>query len=308
MKSIKRNLTFWIIAILTFVHIILGVFYFNVFTYILSSKMVLLAFLGLSFLLILRKSLVWYSAVMLVGNTPFSKKVDRPRVFFFSLFYSSFLLIFLAFYKYMGEPLESNLTWNLVLFYKLMLSVFLFLGGLVFLLLTFVFSKKFESFYLPELKNASQILEGSKGSLKKKMTEERAKEVFDNLKNCNYVFLEGDLEKEKLQRNMFVRLFSSDRSKSKLSRYSKTQKRSIADDIPLNPIVKLLMTNVEVKIFFEYLMKETKLFHYYELAEIFGDENGDSFNYNSLSTSAGDAKGRGTYDAYEEKVSEIFLI
>lgn len=306
MKKLKANLYSWFLGVLTLVYLIYGWMYLDAQRFVSVGNIILFVLLIAVLALFLRKCLIWYSAFMLVGKKPFIKEVDRPRVFFFTFFYGLLLLFYLVFHQYLMIPLENNVTKNQMSEGRIEATIMITISVFIFALLIFTFSKKFEKIYLPKFKKTSQNLEGSKVSVKKVMKKERVEEILENLKEQGFLFLEDDKEKEEKQKNELIRLLTSNRRKSKTTRMSEIQNKKIADDIPRNPVLRLNMKNAELKIFFKNLRKETNLFHYYELAEIFGNENGRAFNYNSLSTTAGGSKESGTYDLYEEKILEVF--
>lgn len=306
MKNLKANLHLWGLGVLTSVYLIYGLLFRDAQGYVSVGNKILITLLIAALALFLRKSLIWYSAFMLVGKKPFNKKVDRPRVFFFTLFYGWLLIIYFVFYRYMIIPLENSVAEDQFTEAYTGASAIFVIGIMSFVLLLFIFSEKFERIYLPKLKKTSRAIEGSKSSSKKRMKKERVEEIFENLKEQGFLVLEADKAKENKQKNELVRLLTSSRSKSKDNWVSEVQNREIAGDIPRVPIIKVEMKNAELKIFFDNLRKETNLFYYYELAEIFGNKNGESFNYNSVGTTAEEAKESGTYDVYEKRVLEVF--
>ncbi len=306
MKNLKANLHLWGLGVLTLGYLIYGLLFLDVKSYVSIGNKILLTLLIAAFVLFLGKCYVWYSAFMLVGKKPFNKKVDRPRVFFFTLFYGVLLLLSFVFYQYLIIPLENSVTKSQIVGDLTTSSVMVVVSVVIFVLLIFTFSKKFEKVYLPKFKEPTQTIKQVIKSSKKRMKKERVEEIFENLKEQGFLVLEADEAKENKQKSELVRLLTSSRSKSKDNWISEVQNRRIAGDIPRVPVIKVEMKNAELKIFFDNLRKETNLFHYYELAEIFGNKNGKSFNYNSVGTTAEEAKASGTYDVYEKRILEVF--
>src|SRR5699024_5598864 len=110
MKNLKANLHLWGLGVLTLGYLFYGLLFLDVKSYVSIGNKILLTLLIAAFVLFLGKCYVWYSAFMLVGKKPFNKKVDRPRVFFFTLFYGVLLLLSFVFYQYLIIPLENSVT------------------------------------------------------------------------------------------------------------------------------------------------------------------------------------------------------
>lgn len=220
--------------------IIMGVIsYISILRYSLNSYLVavmpILAILLIVIsIMFLRRCFIWYATYMMTGKNIFQPKVDRPRVFIFSIFLPVLLLILITLNTFKGFSFDTDEGMNIILntfFIFLMISLFL----VVLLLLFKTLMKSFESLYLP---NIQQIVRSYTTSFTSYARAEELRNVFDGLIKYDFLWYE-DLNEQNEMRNRFVEIF-------------------VTGNFPAEPLFQLKMDNLQTYVLFENLEKDTK--------------------------------------------------
>lgn len=216
-----------------------GITYFCISFYSLDAfRVAAMPILTILFIIIttmfLRKCFIWYASYMMTGKSNFQAKVDRPRVFLFSMLLPLLLIILFAINGFKGLPFRINGEINVVLdtlFFFSIVSLF----AVAVLLLFKTLSKSFERLYLPKVQ---KIVRSYTTDFTSYASVDKLQRIFNGLINYDFLWYE-DLNEQNDMRDQFVEIF-------------------ITGNIPPEPSFQLKMDNLQTYILFENLAKETK--------------------------------------------------
>lgn len=217
----------------------------------------------------------WYASYMfdekMVG---FRKKVEKPRLFFYSIFWP---IMSLSIYVILTTNPTGTLWKDVLLFAPF---VFLYIVGVLFLDLTW--KPKFESRYIPLVK---KNLKQRQQKFKSNYTLSQVAQIFDGMVDNG--FLEYmDLEKQKNHREQFVEIFSK-------------------GIVPSAPIFDLHIPLIDAPYFFTQLRFKTHTLTNPKLEKIFLI-NGEPIKSGSLRNSKYNAINSRSKSEIQYKSEEIF--
>lgn len=201
-------------------------------------------------ILFLRKCLYWYTTFMINDIKTFKPKVDKPRVFMFSIFLPTMGIVFYLFKNYNGFSWNNRFIHLNKLFDLLYLSSVSALFATFSILLFFTLTQKFELVFLPKLKEKVRKLNRD---FKSDMKHERVALIFDRLIKLG--FMEYEDYKEQIEsKDTFVRIF-------------------VQGKLPEQVCFTLAMDNIQTYCFYKLLNKEIEGFELNHLLQIFGNKN-----------------------------------
>lgn len=224
---------------------------------------------------LIKRYSIWYTDYMfdekMVG---FRKKVEKPRIFFYSIFWP---LMCLSTYVVCVLSPTGTLWKDVLLFAPF---VFLFIVGLLILDLTW--KKRFENRYIPLVKNT---LNKSQKKFRTHYTSEQLEKIFDGL--LEYGFIEYmDLEKQKSHKEQFVVFFGKGTT-------------------PSSPLFDLNFPVIDAVYFFDELNNKIDGLSYPKLAKIFLI-NGKAIKPGSLRSSKSISKNSRSKSEIEYQIDGIF--
>lgn len=261
-----------------FVGIILYCYFFIQHDYSLFRWITAAAMMVLGMFLILRllyHYFIWYTSYMfnerIIG---FDKKVERPRLYLYSVFFpimAAMVFVFLRNY-YSGD------LFNAVFFSSLWIGLFI----ISFLIINFSWGNKFEDNFIP---NVTRMIAGRNTGFITSFTPAQLALIFDSLVEYEFLdFIDEDLRKEK--RQMFVEIFRSGKP-------------------PLVPQFKLLMNNPQTHYLHQKMEKRSKDFTLEKFLRIFSNNN-ESASSKSVLSSASKAKRITHGPKKQEEIDAIF--
>ena len=139
MKFLRSYWPWLALCGLILIYIGYSITFLNIHTYVQNTTMLLKGGLFLNLALFIRKCIQWWSYEMYVGNIHFVTEVDRPRIFYFSIFYTSYLAIYSGFLMGANFLIDSH---SVILSYVLT-SIVAAAGAIAFGLLVLVCSRWF---------------------------------------------------------------------------------------------------------------------------------------------------------------------
>lgn len=196
--------------------------------------------------LFLRRCFVWYSAYMLTGKSTFNSKIDRPRVFMFSICLPILMMIIFVIKSLGGGELEALSEMLNTLLCVSQMCLF----AVVLLLLYKTLGKSFESLYLPKVQELFRTYTSDFTSY---ASVEKLKRIFDGLIEYDFLWYE-DLNEQNEMRDRFVEIF-------------------VSGNFPSEPLFHLKMNNLQTFVFHENLEKQTKGLTLNGLMQILSNKN-----------------------------------
>ncbi|WP_425639105.1 hypothetical protein ACPUEN_05455 [Algoriphagus yeomjeoni] len=224
---------------------------------------------------LIRRYSIWYANYMfdekMVG---FRKKVEKPRIFFYSIFWP---IMSLSTYAILVSNPTGTLWKDVLLFAPF---VFLFIVGVLILDLTW--KKRFENRYIPLVKDT---LKKSQKKFRTHYTSGQLAKIFDGL--VEYGFIEYmDFEKQKSHREKFVAFFEKGTT-------------------PSTPLFDLNIPVIDAVYFFDELNNKIDGLSYPTLAKIFLI-NGKAIKPGSLRSSKSISKNSRSKSEIEYQIDGIF--
>ncbi|UCS92509.1 hypothetical protein KZP23_17695 [Echinicola marina] len=213
-------------AALIFVAVII---YTSLFIYFRFNYFVWTTGLGMTCILLfytwkmIRRYPAWYAAYMFDGKiVGLKKKVEKPRLFFYSVFWPPMVL---SIYVVFSTPSTETMS-NSILLYSLFIS--LFISGVAFLNLTW--KSDFESRYIPFIRDA---VAKRNYEFKAQIDDESLGSIFDGLISFGFLeYLDDSLRIS--NRKKFIRIFKE-------------------GYYPDKPLFKMKMDNIQTHYFFDCL-------------------------------------------------------
>jgi len=138
MKFLRSYWPWLALCGLILIYIGYSITFLNLNTYVQNTKMLLKGGLILNLALFIRKCFQWWSYEMYVGANHFVLEVDRPRIFYFSIIYVSYIALYFGFSKSINFFMDIYPSFSFVL-----TSVFAAAGAILFGLLAFICSRWF---------------------------------------------------------------------------------------------------------------------------------------------------------------------
>src|SRR5690606_30727978 len=231
--------------------------------FVVLTKVLVALGMGVLAVLFLRKCLYWYTTYMLGGESTFKKKVDRPRVYLFSILFPILIFVYYNINHVPSMFLVENPRIYVQAISALYFCILLSLSATIVTLLIFALSEKFEALYLHKFQEAvSNILP------QRKINPSRAEVIFNGLVRQGFLEYE-DFNEQVEKRSDFVDIF-------------------VNGTIPENPAFKLKMDNIQSYHFYKKLKSEFRTFKLKDGPRIFENRNG-SPSYKSISASANNA-------------------
>lgn len=93
MKKHRGN-TIVLAIILCVLYVLIGQSLLGMVRFVVLTKVLVALGMGVPAVLFLRKCLYWYTTYMLGGEDTFRKKVDRPRVYLFSILFPILIFVY----------------------------------------------------------------------------------------------------------------------------------------------------------------------------------------------------------------------
>lgn len=248
--------------IAVYVGILLYSFFFIQYDYPLFRLTTAVAMILLCSYLIVRiiyHYFVWYTSYMfnerVVG---FDKKVERPRLYLYSVF---FPIMAAMVYVFMGKNYTGDIFSGVILS-SLWIGVFF----ISFLIINLAWGNKFEDRFIP---NVTKMIANRNNEFKTSFTPFQLAMIFDNLVEYEFMdFMDEGLRKEKRQN--FVEIFTNGRP-------------------PQAPLFKLLMNNPQTHYLHQKIEKKSQNFTLEKFLMIFSNNN-ESATIKSVLSSASKAK------------------
>lgn len=200
--------------------------------------------------LFLKKCFSWYASYMMNGRSNFHTKVDKPRVFLFSIFLPLLFIIVSVINSFDGFEFKINENVNLI-FNTLFCTSLISLFGVILLLLFKTLGSSFENLYLPKVK---EIVQKSTCDFKTTLLPANLTKIFDRLLEYDFLSYE-DLEEQKKMKEKFIDIFSSGL-------------------FPQAPLFKLNMDNVQTHVLYKKLKGNGVSITLIGMEKIFMNENG----------------------------------
>lgn len=222
--------------------------YFNWFLTIITFILLVLFIVIAS--LFLKKCLNWYASYMTNGKSNFHPKVDKPRVFLFSIFLPLLFIIVSVFNSFEGFEFQLHENVNLI-FNAFFCTSLVSLFAVVLLFLFKTLGSSFENLYLPKVK---EIVQKSTCDFKSTLLPANLTSLFDRLLEYDFLSYE-DLEEQKKMKEKFIDIFSSGL-------------------FPQAPLFKLNMDNVQTHVLFKKLNGNGVSITLGGMGKIFMNENG----------------------------------
>lgn len=249
--------------ILCVLYVLIGQSALGMVRFVVLTKVLVALGMGILALFFLRKCMYWYTAYMLGGEETFNKKVDRPRVYLFSILFPILIFVYYNINHVPSIFWTENPEIYIQAISALYFCILLSLSATIVILLFFALSQKFEKLYLHKFQEAvSTILP------QRKINPSRAELIFNGLIRQGFLAYD-DLDEQVEKKNDFVDIF-------------------VNGNIPENPAFKLKMDNIQSYHFYKKLKSEFGTFKLKDGPRIFENRNG-SPSYKSISTSANNA-------------------
>lgn len=185
-------------------------------------------------LLFFRKCFRWYASYMMTYKSTFQAKVDRPRIFIFSIFLPTLFIIFYSF-NYFNSNVALTERIDNSIFDIFLCVILISLFAIIFLLLLKTLSRSFERLYLSKVQ---KLVRNYTSDFTSYASVEKMRQIFDGLTRYDFLWFE-DLNEQSEIRNRFVEIFTT-------------------GNFPSEPLFQLKMDNLQTYVLFEYLAKETK--------------------------------------------------
>jgi len=232
----KNQNKFYSLALITIITNLIGVVYLGTNQYVSILKIILLIICIFCVFKISVVCFKWYMEYALNLKTTFDSKVDKPRVFFISLFVPLmiFSLYLISIYKestsFHGDFSTINIIMD-VSYISIFLLLFMVTGYLMF----YLFKPSFAELYLPKIKSkASNFLSKRKDLISYKQAEF----LFDNMIKHGFIIYE-DLSNQTEMKSKFIEVL---------------QKGLVLE----SPLFDLKMTNIQTKLFQDQLKSINK--------------------------------------------------
>ncbi|WP_114751929.1 hypothetical protein [Pleomorphovibrio marinus] len=248
--------------IAVFLGLLLYTFFFIQHDYPLFRLVTGTAMIILSSYLIIRllyHYFIWYTSFMfnerVVG---FDKKVERPRIYLYSVFFPVMVAMVFVF---LGQN-NFGEVFSTMFFSTLWIGLFF----VSYLIINLAWDDSFSDRFIP---NVTRMIASRNTGFKTSFTPEQLAIIFDNLVEYEFLeFIDEDLRMEKRQR--FVEIFKRGRP-------------------PLTPEFKLLMNNPQTHYLHQKIEKQSKDFSLEKFLRIFSNNN-ESATSKSVLSSASKAK------------------
>ncbi len=200
------------------------------------------------------KCFYWYTSYMIFNKNTFVSKVDKPRVFMFSIITPLLILTFYILNYYQSSNIfgykwkEVNLWFDIV-FCITFSSLFYILC----ILSVFTLSKKFEKLYLPKVVKNLEIVYDTYTSY---YSIKQLNDIFDGLVEHNFLIYE-DFDKQNFDKEKFIDLI-------------------ISGKFPDHPFLFLKMDNLQTFVLHEEFGKGFREFDLNSFWRIFRNKNKDT--------------------------------
>lgn len=244
--------TFIIVLILIFIAVItsFGILSYSFDTFFMVVKPIMMMLLLAITFLFFRKCFKWYASYMMTDKSTFHAKVDRPRIFIFSIFLPILFIIFYSITSLKSNEAQTEGSANLI-FYILSCAILISLFAIVFMLLVKTLSKSFEKLYLQKVQ---KVVKESIGDFKTKLLPTNLSIIFDRLLEYDFLSYE-DLEEQKKMKEKFIDIFSS-------------------GIYPNEPFLKLNMDNIQTHVLYQKFKGVGISITLTGMTKIFMNENG----------------------------------
>ncbi|CDS93837.1 membrane hypothetical protein [Sphingobacterium sp. PM2-P1-29] len=235
----------------------LGILYFSFDTFFMVVKPTMMILLLAITFLFFRKCFKWYASYMMTDKSTFQAKVDRPRIFIFSIFLPALLIVFYSIDSLKSNEAQTEGSANSI--YAIFLCVVLIsLFAIIFLLLIKTLSKSFERLYLTKVQ---KIVKNSIRDFKTNISVDDATTIFNKLVQNGYLVYE-DFDNQKEQSEAFVNIF-------------------VAGILPSEPKYSLQMKNSQINVLFDCFQNITKELDWHNFKRIFTRKD-EEINLDSL--------------------------
>lgn len=232
----KNQYKFYSVALITLIINVIGVLYLGTNHFVSILKIILLIICIFCVYKISVICFKWYMEYALNLKTTFDSKVDKPRIFFISLFLPLMIisLSLISIYKestiFNGVYFIGNIILD-VSYISIFLLLFIITGYLMF----YLFKPSFSNLYLQKIRNkASNFLSKRKDLISYKQAEN----LFDNLIKHGFIIYE-DLSKQAEMKLKFIEVL---------------QNGLVLD----SQLFDLKMTNIQTKLFQDQLKSINK--------------------------------------------------
>lgn len=232
----KNQYKFYLLILITLIINVIGVLYLGTNHFVSILKIILLIICIFCVYKISVICFKWYMEYALNLKTTFDSKVDKPRIFFISLFLPLMIisLSLISIYKestiFNGVYFIGNIILD-VSYISIFLLLFIITGYLMF----YLFKPSFSNLYLQKIRNkASNFLSKRKDLISYKQAEN----LFDNLIKHGFIIYE-DLSKQAEMKLKFIEVL---------------QNGLVLD----SQLFDLKMTNIQTKLFQDQLKSINK--------------------------------------------------
>lgn len=237
--------------------------------------------------LFLKKCFSWYASYMMNGRSNFHTKVDKPRIFLFSIFLPLLFIIVSVINSFEGFEFKINENVNLI-FNTLFCTSLISLFGVILLLLFKTLGSSFENLYLPKVK---EIVQKSTCDFKTKLSASDTEQIFKRLIKNGYLIYD-DFDKEKEHSKVFVEVF-------------------VNGVLPSSPMFQLNMDYPQINVVYDCFQKITKDLDWIKFKKIF-KSNENEINLSSRSSSVSRAKkssiiNKEKYYATDQNIIELIF-
>lgn len=280
----KNQNKFYSLALITIITNIIGVLYLGTNQYVSILKIFLLIICIFCVFKICVVCFKWYMEYALNLKTTFDSKVDKPRIFFISLFVPLmiFSLYLISIYKesnsFHGDFSVGNFIMDISY-----ISIFLLLFMLTGYLTYYLFNPSFADLYLPQIQD--QLNKEKSKSIISDLNKNELEKIFNGLILKGYLSFEDIVEQNKTK-ELFIETF-------------------VLGVIPEKPIFALEMDYPQLNVLYECFKKRINAFNWGLFLSVFGN----TVNFGSLyaSVSRAKKKSKSKYYATNHKEIEYFF-
>lgn len=270
--------------LITIIISVLGVFYLGTSLYVTILKVILLILSIFCVFRVGNRCFRWYMEYSLNLKTTFDSKVDKPRVFFISLFVPLMIFSLYLISIYTGSTtFHADYSIGNRILDVSYISTFLLLFMITGFLTFYLFKPSFAELYLPQIQDKLDI-EKSK-TIVSDLNKNELEKIFNGLILKGYLNFE-DIVEQKKTKELFIETF-------------------VLGIIPEKPLFSLEMDYPQLNVLYDCFKKRISEFNWNLFLKVFDN----TINFGSLyaSVSRAKKKSKSKYYATNHKEIEFFF-